>query len=67
MEKYSEEIIDYDKLVESLNNYIDVSDDANKKVIEGHIVSMDEESLQEINDTVEDIESGEITEHFTTE
>ena len=28
---------------------------------------MDEESRQEINDIVDDIESGDITEHFTTE
>ncbi|MFW7387480.1 type I restriction endonuclease subunit R [Vagococcus fluvialis] len=67
LEKYSEEIIDYDKLVELLNKFIDVTDSTNKKAIEDHIVPMDEESRQEINDIVDDIESGDITEHFTTE
>lgn len=67
LEKYSEEIIDYDKLVELLNNYIDVTDVANKKAIEEHIVPMDDESRQEINDIVVDIESGYITDYFTVE
>lgn len=67
LEKYSEEIIDYDKLVELLNNFIDKTDDSNKKAIQDHIVPMDDESRQEINEIVIDIETGEITKHFTTE
>lgn len=67
LEKYSEEIIDYDKLVELLNNFIDVTDEINKQAIETHIVPMDEESREEINDIVEDIEAGEIKNHFTTD
>lgn len=67
LEKYSEEIIDYDKLVELLNNFIDKTDDSNKKAIQKHIVPMDNESRQEINEIVIDIETGEITKHFTTE
>lgn len=67
LEKYSEEIIDYDRLVELLNQYIDKTDETNKQAIEEHIVPMDDESRQEINSIVEDIESGAITKHFTTE
>ncbi|WP_462259356.1 type I restriction endonuclease subunit R [Vagococcus teuberi] len=67
LEKYSAEIIDYDKLVELLNNYIDKTDETNKQAIEEHVIPMDEDSRQEIHDIVGDIESGDITEHFTTE
>lgn len=67
LEKYSEEIIDYDRLVELLNQYIDKIDETNKQAIEEHIVPMDDESRQEIKAIVYDIESGEITKHFTTE
>lgn len=67
LEKYSAEIIDYDKLVELLNNYIDTTDESNKQAIEEHIVPMDEDSRQEINDIVIDIEAGDITDYFTTE
>ena len=67
LEKYSEEIIDYDKLVELLNRFIDTTDETNKKAIEDHIVPMDDESRQEINVIVVDIETGAITEHFTTD
>lgn len=67
LEKYSEEIIDYDKLVGLMNNFIDEKSEMNKKAINDHIVPMDEDSRQEINEIVDDIESGDITEHFTTE
>ena len=67
LEKYSEEIIDYDKLVELLNRFMDKTDESNKQAIEEHIVPMDNEGRQEINSIVVDIESGEITKHFTME
>lgn len=44
LEKYSTEIIDYDKLVELLNNYIDKTDETNKQAIEEYVMSMDEDS-----------------------
>ena len=37
----------------------------NREAIDKHITPMDDESRQEINEIVDDIESGEITEHFT--
>lgn len=64
---YNHEIIDYDHLVELLNNFIDHKSETNKTAIDKHITLMDEESRQEIQEIVVDIETGEITEHFTTE
>ena len=54
-------------LVELLNTFMDDKNETNKVAIEKHITPMDEESRQEINAIVVDIEAGEITEHFTTE
>lgn len=64
---YDHQIIDYDMLVELLNTFMDDKNETNKVAIEKHITPMDEESRQEINAIVVDIEAGEITEHFTTE
>ncbi len=54
-------------LVELLNNFMDEKTEHNREAIDKHITPMDDESRQEINEIVDDIESGEITEHFTTE
>lgn len=67
LEKYSEEIIDYDRLVELLNYFIDDTTATNKEAIEEHILPMDNDRRQEINEIVDDIEEGNITQHFTTE
>lgn len=67
IELYGHEIIDYDRLVELLNTFIDNANEANKEAINKHIIPMDDESRQEIGDIVSDIESGGITKHFTTE
>ena len=67
IELYSHQIIDYDMLVELLNTFMDDKSTTNKEAIEKHITPMDEESRQEINEIVDEIESGEITKHFTTE
>lgn len=64
---YGHEIIDYDRLVELLNTFIDDKSETNKEAIEKEITPMDNDSRQEINAIVVDIESGDITEHFTTE
>lgn len=64
---YSHQIIDYDMLVGLLNAFIDDKSATNKAAIEKHITPMEEESRQEINEILDDIESGEITKHFTTE
>lgn len=50
-----------------MNNFIDHKSETNKTAIDKHITLMDEESRQEIQEIVVDIETGEITEHFTTE
>lgn len=67
LEKYSEEIIDYDRLVELINHYIDETTTDNKQVIEDHIVQLDEDGRQDIHDIMDEIEAGEITTHFTKE
>jgi type I restriction enzyme R subunit len=67
IEFYHHEIIDYDMLVELLNTFMDDKSETNKEAIDKHITPMDDESRQEINEIVDDIETGEINEHFTTE
>lgn len=67
IELYGHQIIDYDMLVELLNTFMDSKSTTNKEAIEKHITPMDDESRQEINEIVDDIEAGEITKHFTTE
>ncbi|HHT5789057.1 TPA: hypothetical protein ACSZBQ_01780 [Listeria monocytogenes] len=67
IEFYHHEIIDYDMLVELLNTFMDEKNKSNKDAIEKHIVPMDEESQHEIHGIVDDIEAGNITEHFTTD
>jgi type I restriction enzyme R subunit len=67
IELFDHEIIDYDRLVELLNAFIDNKNETNKEAIDKHIRPMNDESRQEIHEIVDDIESGEITKHFTTE
>ncbi|MGX7244400.1 DEAD/DEAH box helicase family protein [Enterococcus quebecensis] len=67
IEFYHHEIIDYDRLVELLNVFMDDKTKTNKEAIDKHITPMDDESRQEIHEIVDDIEAGEITQHFTTE
>lgn len=67
LEFYDHEVIDYDMLVELLNTFMDDQTETNKEAIDKQITPMDNESRQEIHEIVEDIESGRITEHFTTE
>ncbi|EUJ42788.1 type I restriction endonuclease subunit R [Listeria rocourtiae] len=67
IELFDHEIIDYDRLVELLNAFIDNKNETNKEAIDKHIRPMNDENRQEIHEIVDDIESGEITKHFTTE
>lgn len=67
IEFFHHEIIDYDMLVELLNTFMDEKIEKNKEAIEKHITPMDDENRKEIHEIVDDIESGEITQHFTTE
>lgn len=64
---YNHEIIDYDKLVDLLNAYMDRQTQDNKDAVEGHITPMDDESRSEIEDILDGIESGHFTEHFDVE
>lgn len=67
LEKYSQEIIDYDRLVELLNQFMKDQTLGNKEAIEEHIIPMDEASRQEIQSIVEDIKSGVKKTPFTVE
>ena len=64
---YDHEIIDYDVLVDLLNSFIDEQSEPNKEAIEKHILPMEEDSREEIQEIVTGIEEGEITQHFTTD
>ena len=64
---YNHEIIDYDKLVELLNTYIDDTVPANRDAVEDHITPMDDDNRSEIEDILDGIENGDYTEHFDTE
>ncbi|MBC2316247.1 type I restriction endonuclease subunit R [Listeria booriae] len=67
IEFFHHEIIDYDLLVELLNTFMDDKTEDNREAIDKHIIPMDEDSQHEIHEIVDDIEAGNITEHFTTE
>ncbi|MBC2099442.1 type I restriction endonuclease subunit R [Listeria booriae] len=67
IEFFHHEIIDYDLLVELLNTFMDYKTEDNREAIDKHIIPMDEDSQHEIHEIVDDIEAGNITEHFTTE
>lgn len=64
---YASEIIDYDRLVELINTYIDVTTTDNRKAVEEHIIPLDDEDRGEIDDILDQIEQGEIKQHFDTE
>lgn len=63
---YNHEIIDYDKLVELLNNFMDENSQANRKAIEDHIIPLDEDDRLEVLDVVDRIEDGVYHKHFDT-
>lgn len=67
IQAYANEIIDYDALVDLLNQYIDVTIEENRKSVENHIVSMDENGRNEINEVLDGIEDGTYQKHFDTE
>ena len=64
---YASEIIDYDALVELLNNYMDEIIDENRQKVEDHVVSMDTNSRNEIGKVLDGIEAGIYNQHFNTE
>lgn len=64
---YASEIVDYDALVELLNNYVDETIDENRQKVEDHVVSMDANSRNEIGKVLDGIEAGIYNQHFDTE
>lgn len=67
IQAYASEIIDYDKLVELLNNYIDSTTPENRDAVEKHVQPLEQEGRDEIDEVLDRIESGDIKEHFDTE
>ncbi|GKT03158.1 type I restriction endonuclease subunit R [Furfurilactobacillus entadae] len=67
IEAYASEIIDYDRLVDLLNQYMDETISKNREAVEEHITPMDDKSRDEINGVLDGIEDGVYKEHFNTE
>lgn len=67
IEKYRTQIIDYDYLVELLNNYQRDKSPKNLKAIEDHIATWDEPSKRQIHEIVSQIQDGTIIKPFTKE
>jgi type I restriction enzyme R subunit len=61
------EIIDYDRLVELINTYIDETTENNRKAVEEHIIPMSDDSRGEIDQILDEIEKGNVDKHFNTE
>ena len=67
LQAYANEIIDYDRLLELLNNYIDETIPKNRKQVEEHVTAMDDNNRNEIGEILNGIEDGTYQEHFNTE
>lgn len=67
MESFASEIIDYDLLVELLNDYMDQITTEKRQAIEEHVQPLDQVSRDEINSVLDGIEDGTYQEHFDTE
>lgn len=61
------EIIDYDLLVDLLNEYMDTTTLENRGAVEDHIKPLDQPSRDEIEAVLDGIEQGDYKEHFDTE
>lgn len=67
IQSYASEIINYDKLVELLNVYIDETTPDNRAAVEEHINPLDQKNRDEITEVLDGIEQGTYKEHFDTE
>ena len=67
IQSYASEIINYDKLVELLNVYIDETTPDNRAAVEEHINPLDQKNRDEITEVLDGIEQGRYKEHFDTE
>lgn len=67
IQSFATEIIDYDELVDLLNEYIDATTIDNRNAVEEHIKPLDQNSREEIDTVLDGIEQGEYQNHFDTE
>lgn len=67
IQSYANEIIDYDKLVDLLNEYMDTTIPENRLAVEEHVQPLDQDSRDEIGQVLDGIEQGTYKEHFDTE
>lgn len=63
---YNHEIIDYDKLVELLNEYMDEITAEKHAAVEKHIAPLDDANRAEIEAVLDGIKNGQYTKHFDT-
>jgi len=64
---FSNEIIDYDLLVDLLNKYMDETVEENRESVENHIKPLPQNNRDEIGAVLDGIEDGDYKEHFNTE
>ncbi|MBZ1528064.1 type I restriction endonuclease subunit R [Leuconostoc mesenteroides] len=67
IQSYANEIIDYDKLVDLLNEYMDTTIPENRVAVEEHVKPLDQDSRDEIGQVLDGIEQGTYKDHFDTE
>lgn len=67
IQSYANEIIDYDKLVDLLNEYMDTTIPENRLAVEEHVQPLDQDSRDEISQVLDGIEQGTYKDHFDTE
>ncbi|BDR57497.1 hypothetical protein KIMC2_20590 [Xylocopilactobacillus apis] len=67
VEKYSSEIIDYDYLIELLNNYMDEKTPENEAAIKEHVESSKSMEELDLKRLLEGILAGHFHKHFTSQ
>ncbi|BDR57769.1 hypothetical protein XA3_02100 [Xylocopilactobacillus apicola] len=67
VEKYSSEIIDYDYLIELLNNYMDEKTPENEAAIKEHVASSNSVEELDLRRLLEGILAGHFHKHFTSQ
>ncbi|HAT55860.1 MAG TPA: type I restriction endonuclease subunit R [Lactobacillus sp.] len=67
LQSFASEIIDYDRLVDLLNEYMDETTVANRAAVDEHIKPLDQDNRDEIDAVMDGIENGDYQEHFDTE
>lgn len=67
IQSFATEIIDYDLLVDLLNEYMNETTLDKRNAVEEHIKPLDQNSREEIDAVLDGIEQGDYKEHFDTE